>query len=80
MTVQDLGSIGEIIGAVAVLFTLIYLSLQTRQARLAAEETAKFASLQATHSIDNLYVDLSAPEVPIMDGSSAPFVFLLQQW
>ncbi|MEZ0469272.1 UDP-3-O-acyl-N-acetylglucosamine deacetylase [Luteimonas salinilitoris] len=28
--------------------------------------------------IDNLFVDLSAPEVPIMDGSSGPFVFLLQ--
>ena len=28
--------------------------------------------------IDNLYVDLTAPEVPIMDGSAAPFVFLLQ--
>jgi len=28
--------------------------------------------------IDNAYIDLSAPEVPIMDGSSAPFVFLLQ--
>ena len=28
--------------------------------------------------IDNLHVDLSAPEVPIMDGSAAPFVFLLQ--
>ncbi len=28
--------------------------------------------------IDNCYVDLSAPEVPIMDGSAAPFVFLLQ--
>ena len=28
--------------------------------------------------IDNLYVDISAPEVPIMDGSAAPFVFLLQ--
>jgi UDP-3-O-[3-hydroxymyristoyl] N-acetylglucosamine deacetylase len=28
--------------------------------------------------IDNLYVDLSAAEVPIMDGSAAPFVFLLQ--
>ena len=28
--------------------------------------------------IDNLYIDLSAPEVPIMDGSAAPFVFLLQ--
>jgi len=28
--------------------------------------------------VDNLYVDLSATEVPIMDGSSGPFVFLLQ--
>ncbi len=28
--------------------------------------------------IDNLNVDLSAPEVPIMDGSAGPFVFLLQ--
>ena len=29
--------------------------------------------------IDNAYVDLDAPEVPIMDGSAAPFVLLLQQ-
>ena len=28
--------------------------------------------------IDNLYVDVDAPEVPIMDGSAGPFVFLLQ--
>jgi UDP-3-O-[3-hydroxymyristoyl] N-acetylglucosamine deacetylase len=28
--------------------------------------------------IDNVYVDLSAPEVPIMDGSAGPFVFLVQ--
>jgi UDP-3-O-[3-hydroxymyristoyl] N-acetylglucosamine deacetylase len=28
--------------------------------------------------IDNAYVELSAPEVPIMDGSAGPFVFLLQ--
>jgi len=28
--------------------------------------------------IDNVHVDLSAPEVPIMDGSAGPFVFLLQ--
>ena len=28
--------------------------------------------------IDNLNIDLSAPEVPIMDGSAGPFVFLLQ--
>lgn len=29
--------------------------------------------------IDNLYVDVSAEEIPIMDGSAASFVFLLQQ-
>jgi UDP-3-O-[3-hydroxymyristoyl] N-acetylglucosamine deacetylase len=28
--------------------------------------------------IDNAWVDLSGPEVPIMDGSAAPFVFLIQ--
>ena len=28
--------------------------------------------------IDNLHVDVDAPEVPIMDGSARPFVFLLQ--
>lgn len=28
--------------------------------------------------IDNIHVDLSAAEVPIMDGSAGPFVFLLQ--
>ena len=28
--------------------------------------------------IDNLSIDVSAPEVPIMDGSAGPFVFLIQ--
>lgn len=28
--------------------------------------------------IDNAYVDISAAEVPIMDGSASPFIFLLQ--
>ena len=28
--------------------------------------------------IDNAYVDVSAAEVPIMDGSAGPFVFLIQ--
>ena len=29
--------------------------------------------------VDNIYVDLDGPEVPIMDGSAGPFVLLLQQ-
>ena len=57
MSIQELGSLGELIGAIAVLATLIYLSLQTRQARIAAEETAKFSGLQATHSMLDLYFD-----------------------
>jgi len=28
--------------------------------------------------IDNVYIDLTASEVPIMDGSASPFVFLVQ--
>ena len=28
--------------------------------------------------VDNAYVDLTGPEVPIMDGSAGPFVFLIQ--
>ncbi len=35
---------------------------------------AAFAGL----GVDNAYVDLDNPEVPIMDGSAAPFVFLIQ--
>lgn len=35
-------------------------------------------SALAGFGIDNAYVDLSADEVPIMDGSAGPFVFLIQ--
>ena len=35
---------------------------------------AAFAGL----GVSNAYVDLDGPEVPIMDGSAAPFVFLIQ--
>ncbi len=35
-------------------------------------------SVFAGLGIDNAYVDLTAPEVPIMDGSAGPFVFLVQ--
>ena len=34
----------------------------------------RFAGL----GVDNAYVDLDAPEVPIMDGSASPFVLLIQ--
>ena len=48
MTIAELGSLGELIGAIAVLATLIYLSIQTRLTREAAQETAGFAQSHAT--------------------------------
>ena len=35
-------------------------------------------SAMAGLGVDSAYVDVTAPEIPIMDGSAAPFVFLLQ--
>jgi UDP-3-O-[3-hydroxymyristoyl] N-acetylglucosamine deacetylase len=51
-------------------------SLVNGNARVSTVEhlLSAFAGL----GIDNAHVDVSAPEVPIMDGSAGPFVFLLQ--
>lgn len=56
--------------------TMLGTTLIEGEARVATVEhlLSAFAGL----GIDNCFVDLSAPEVPIMDGSSGPFVFLLQ--
>ncbi len=35
-------------------------------------------SAMAGLGIDNAYVDINSPELPIMDGSAGPFVFLIQ--
>jgi UDP-3-O-[3-hydroxymyristoyl] N-acetylglucosamine deacetylase len=51
-------------------------ALEHRGARVATVE--HLMSALAGLGIDNLYIDLDAPEVPIMDGSAAPFIFLLQ--
>jgi UDP-3-O-[3-hydroxymyristoyl] N-acetylglucosamine deacetylase len=57
----------------------------TRMASTLAREGAKVSTVEHLMSacaglgIDNLYVDLTAEEVPIMDGSASSFVFLMQQ-
>lgn len=56
--------------------TTLGTTLENRGARVSTVEhlMAALAGL----GVDNAFVDLTAAEVPIMDGSSAPFVFLLQ--
>jgi len=56
--------------------TRLSTTLEANGARVSTVEhlLSAFAGL----GIDNAYVDVSAAEVPIMDGSAGPFVFLLQ--
>jgi UDP-3-O-[3-hydroxymyristoyl] N-acetylglucosamine deacetylase len=57
----------------------------TRMASTLEKDGAKVSTVEHLMSacaglgIDNLYVDVSAEEIPIMDGSASTFVFLLQQ-
>ena len=56
----------------------------TRMASTISSGSAKVSTVEHLMSacaglgIDNLYVDITAEEVPILDGSAASFVFLLQ--
>jgi UDP-3-O-[3-hydroxymyristoyl] N-acetylglucosamine deacetylase len=56
--------------------TTLGTTLETQGAKVATVE--HLLSAMAGLGIDNAFVDLTAAEVPIMDGSAAPFVFLLQ--
>lgn len=62
--------------AFAVGDTRLCSTLEGNGAKVATVEhlMAAFAGL----GVDNAYVDLNATELPIMDGSAAPFVFLMQ--
>jgi UDP-3-O-[3-hydroxymyristoyl] N-acetylglucosamine deacetylase len=56
----------------------------TRMASTLERDGAKIATVEHLMSalaglgVDNCYVDVDAPEIPIMDGSAASFVFLLR--
>jgi UDP-3-O-[3-hydroxymyristoyl] N-acetylglucosamine deacetylase len=57
----------------------------TRMASVLIKEKVRVSTVEHLMSacaglgIDNLYVDVSAEEIPIMDGSASSFVYLLQQ-
>jgi len=57
----------------------------TRMASTLAKGSVRVSTVEhllsacAGLGIDNLYVELTAEEIPIMDGSASSFVFLLQQ-
>ena len=58
---------------------------ETRMASVLVSGSARVSTVEHLMSacaglgIDNLYIDVTAEEIPIMDGSASSFVFLLQQ-
>lgn len=56
--------------------TLLCSALERDGVKIATVE--HLMSALAGLGIDNLYIDLTGPEVPILDGSAAPFIYLLQ--
>src|SRR6185312_9055480 len=56
--------------------TTMQTTLIKDKARIATVE--HLLSAMAGLGIDNAYVGVTAPEIPIMDGSAGPFVFLIQ--
>jgi len=61
-----------------------YAVVDTRMCSGLQKDGAKIGTVEHLMSalsglgVDNCYVDVDAPEIPIFDGSAAPFVFLLQ--
>ena len=61
MTIQDWGAIGEILGAIATIITLIYLATQLRHNTRALQATGMDSTIQAANDIrTNLFLD---PEI-----------------
>ncbi len=54
------------------------LSTALQEGDVSVSTVEHLMSALAGLGIDNVYVELTCPEVPIMDGSAAPFVFLIQ--
>ncbi len=52
LTIQDLGALGELLGSVAVLATLVYLALQTRQNTLAISAQLDAARLRSVANLN----------------------------
>ena len=73
----DLGGV-EIAAHVANVGAVAYATqLRVGEARVETVEHLLAALVSA--GIDNVVIELNTPEVPIMDGSSAPFIYLVQE-
>ena len=59
MTIQDLGSIGELIAAIATVATLIYLATQIRQNTKAVQSSNFSTWIDAVHGINHIHLEIA---------------------
>ncbi len=57
----------------------IQLATALSQNEVSVETVEHLLAALVSMSIDNVLIELNSPEVPIMDGSAAPFVYLIQE-
>lgn len=75
MTISDLGAIGELIGSLAVLLTLIYLAIQVRHSRELLERQERLGLGQAYQAkfssrieLEKLVIELAEVSVRVQKG------------
>ena len=72
MTIQDWGAIGELVGGVAVVVTLIYLALQIRQNTRAVRLSTSHAVAEDVRNMFALMAEQTELTEAIHKGSSDP--------
>jgi UDP-3-O-[3-hydroxymyristoyl] N-acetylglucosamine deacetylase len=73
----DLGGV-EIPARVSHVGAVAY-ATQLKLGEARVETVEHLLAALASTRIDNAFIELNTPEVPIMDGSSAPFIYLVQE-
>src|SRR5437773_7617048 len=65
----------------ATVHNLAGIQLATGLARneVSVETVEHLLAALVSMNIDNVLIELNSPEVPIMDGSAAPFIYLIQE-
>ena len=56
MSVQDWGAIGELVSAIAIIVTLVYLAVQVKYARIAATDASRANRVEGIHAINSLHL------------------------
>ena len=73
MTIQDLGSIGELVAAIATIATLVYLAIQIRQNTFATERYRwRLAMSSWLEIVQEAYADHQAGAFPAFSRKVCP--------